>query len=124
MTLLGNNGILQNPAKFQFCNQEVDWSGFRITKDGVKPMPHIGFAHVNMRAELGVKTTKRLLRDNVSSNGKLDNLAVTKALLTYRNTLDRDTRLSPAFMLLGGNLRDFLPTKPFLLSTSDLSGTW
>ena len=41
LTVLGNNGILQNPAKFQFCKQEVDWSGFRITKDGVKPMPHI-----------------------------------------------------------------------------------
>ena len=41
LTLLGNNGILQTPAKFQFCEQEVDWSGFRITKDWVKPMPHI-----------------------------------------------------------------------------------
>ena len=41
LTLLGNDGILQNPAKFQFCKQEVDWSGFRITNDGVKPMAHI-----------------------------------------------------------------------------------
>ena len=41
LSLLGNNGILQNPAKFQFVKQEVDWSGFRITKDGVKPKPHI-----------------------------------------------------------------------------------
>ena len=41
LTLLGNNGILQNPAKFQFCKKEVDWSGFRISSDGVRPMPHI-----------------------------------------------------------------------------------
>ena len=27
-------------------------------------------------------------------------------------------------MLLGGNLRDFLPTKPFLLRANDLSSTW
>ena len=44
LTLLGNNGILQNPAKFQFCKQEVDWSGFRISSDGVRPMPHISQA--------------------------------------------------------------------------------
>ena len=44
LTLLGNNGILQNPAKFQFCQKEVDWSGFRISSDGVKPMSHISQA--------------------------------------------------------------------------------
>ena len=44
------------------------------------------FAHSNTRAELRVKTAKRLLRDNMSSTGKLDTLALTKALLTYRNT--------------------------------------
>ena len=64
------------------------------------------------------------MRDNVSSNGKLDNLAVTKALLTYGNTQDRDTGLSPTIMLLGRNPRDLLPTKPFLLRASDLSSTW
>ena len=43
LTVRGNTTrqLLQNPTKFQFCKQEVDWSGFRITKDGVKPMPHI-----------------------------------------------------------------------------------
>ena len=35
------NGILQNPEKFQFCHKEVDWSGFRIAKGTVAPMPHI-----------------------------------------------------------------------------------
>ena len=41
LTLLGRNGILQTPAKFQFCQKEVDWSGFRIGDDSVRPMPHI-----------------------------------------------------------------------------------
>jgi hypothetical protein len=41
LTLLGRNGILQNPEKFQFCHKEVDWSGFRIEKGTVAPMPHI-----------------------------------------------------------------------------------
>jgi hypothetical protein len=44
LTLLGRNGILQNPAKFQFCQKEVDWSGFRIAGDTVRPMPHISQA--------------------------------------------------------------------------------
>ena len=43
------------------------------------------------RVELGDKTAMRLLRDNMSSIGKLDNMAVTKALLTYRKTPNRDT---------------------------------
>jgi hypothetical protein len=30
LTLCGRNGILKNPAKFQICRKEVDWSGFRI----------------------------------------------------------------------------------------------
>ena len=44
----------------------------------------VGFAHANTRAELGVKSAKRLRRDNIPSNGKVDKVAVTRALLTYR----------------------------------------
>ena len=39
LELLGNNGILQNPDKFQFGKKVVDWSGLRITADSVKPLP-------------------------------------------------------------------------------------
>ena len=88
----------------------------------------VGFPHANTRAELAVKSAKRLLRDNVSPNGSLDNVAVTRAVLTYRNTPDRDTGLSPAYMLLGRQLKDFLPSKPDHLpplgSHKDLSSTW
>ena len=41
LSLLGRNGILQNPAKFQFCQKKVHWAGFEIGDDDVKPMPHI-----------------------------------------------------------------------------------
>ena len=62
------------------------------------------------------------------SNGSLDNVTVTRADLTYRNTPDRDTGLSPAYMLLGRELKDFLPSKPDHLpplgSHKDLSSTW
>jgi hypothetical protein len=65
--------------------------------------------HANARAELGVKTVKRMLRDNVSARGTLDRAAVSRALLQLRNTPDRDTKLSPAKALYGREFRDFLP---------------
>ena len=63
----------------------------------------------NGRAELAVKTAKRLLMDNVGANGSLDNDAIVRAFLTYRNTPDPGCKLSPAQILLGRQLRDTLP---------------
>jgi hypothetical protein len=65
--------------------------------------------HANTRAELGVKTVKRLLRENVTIHGKLESAKFSRALLQYRNTPDRDTKMSPAMALFGRELRDFLP---------------
>ena len=65
--------------------------------------------HSNARAELGVKTVKRMLRNNVSSTWKLNKAKFSRALLQLRNTPDRDTRMSPAMALYGRELRDFLP---------------
>ena len=69
----------------------------------------VGNPHADSRAELGVKTVKRMLRDNVSANGSLDRAGVLRALLQLRNTPNRDTKLSPARALFGRELRDFLP---------------
>ena len=66
-------------------------------------------AHSNCRAELGVKTMKRLVRDNLSLTGNLETVKLSRALLQYRNTRDRDIGKSPAEMLMGRQLRDFLP---------------
>ena len=66
----------------------------------------------NGRAEVSVKAMKRLLRDNVSSNGKLDTDAVTRGILQLRNTPETDSNLSPAQILLGRTLRDSLPLRP------------
>ena len=41
----------------------------------------------NGRAELAVKATKRLLMENVGTNGELENDRIVQALLTQRNTL-------------------------------------
>jgi hypothetical protein len=67
--------------------------------------------HGNTRAEVGVKTGKRLVRNNVGPGGSLDTLGMGRALLQYRNTPDRDTGLSPAQVVFGRRLRDFLPVQ-------------
>ena len=66
----------------------------------------------NGRAEVTVKAMKRLLRDNVDHNGKLDTDAVTRGILQLRNTPESDSGLSPAQIVLGRTLRDSLPLKP------------
>ena len=72
----------------------------------------VGFPHGNCRAEVGVKTAKRLLRDHLNPSGALDTMAVTRALLQHRNTPDRDLGVSPAELLFGRKLKDFLPSRP------------
>ena len=69
----------------------------------------VAFPHSNQRAELGVKSMKRLIRENTGGDGSLDNNKFLRALMQYRNTPDRDTNYSPAQVIFGRNLRDFLP---------------
>ena len=37
LTLVGRNGIVLNPTKFVFAKDRVDFAGFTITPDSVKP---------------------------------------------------------------------------------------
>ena len=78
----GNGGPEFKSEKFKSCMRQY----------GVKHrLTSVGFAHANCRAELAPKYAKRLLRDHVSPSLGLDNIAVTRAVITYRNTLDRNT---------------------------------
>ena len=70
----------------------------------------MALAQSNKRVELGVKSMKRLIRENTNSDGSLTNDKFLRALMTYRNTPDRDTGMSPAQVIFGRNLRDFLPS--------------
>ena len=67
------------------------------------------FPHSNSRAELGVKSGKRILMDNMSSDGKVNTDKFLRAMLQYRNTPQPDTRMSPAQIVFGRYLRDFIP---------------
>ena len=53
----------------------------------------VNHAQSNGRAEVCVKTVKRLLRTNISRDGSLDTDAVMRGLLQLRNTPDPGTNL-------------------------------
>lgn len=60
----------------------------------------------NGRAEVAVKSAKRLLRSNVGMSGSLDNDNFLRAMLQLRNTPDPDCKISPAEIIFGRPLRD------------------
>ena len=39
LSLVGENGIILNPEKFEFAEDEVSWAGVRLTADKVEPLP-------------------------------------------------------------------------------------
>ena len=55
---------------------------------------------------------KRLVMDNSTADGSLDNNGMMAGMLQLRNTPERDSGLSPAKVLLGRPLRDGLPFPP------------
>ena len=86
-------------------------------------------AESNGRAELAVKATKRLLRENTGPEGSLNTDAMVKALLVKRNTPDPDCKLSPAEVVFGRKLRDTLPCKglqngPMVYQNQDIAKKW
>ena len=66
------------------------------------------FPQSNGRAEVTVKTAKRLLRSNTGPTGSLDHDLFVRAMLKLRNTPDPDCKLSPAQIIFGRPLRDSL----------------
>ena len=67
------------------------------------------YPRANTRAELGVKSMKRLLRNNTTASGSLNCDGFSWAILEFRNTPCRDIGVSPSNILFGRNLKDHLP---------------
>ena len=65
--------------------------------------------HANCRAEIAVKAVKRMLMDNTSPSGSLDVDKFQKAMLIYRNSIDPETKASPALIVFGRPIRDPIP---------------
>ena len=68
----------------------------------------VSFPQSNGRAEVAVKTAKRLLMSNTGPTGSLDHDRFLRAMLQLRNTPDPDCNLSPAQIIFGRPLRDSL----------------
>ena len=64
------------------------------------------FPRSNGRAEVAVKSAKRLLHSNINASGSLDNDRLLQGLLQLRNTPDPDCHLSPAQIIFGRPIRD------------------
>ena len=62
----------------------------------------------NGRAEVAVKTAKRLLHSNTGPSGSLNTDKFLRAILQLRNSPDPDCNLSPAQIIFGRPLRDAL----------------
>ena len=69
----------------------------------------VSYPQSNGRAELGVKTSKRLIQHNTAPDGSLDTDKALKAILQHRNTPIPELGLSPAQLLLHRQLRDSIP---------------
>ena len=65
--------------------------------------------HSNCRAEIAVKQSKRILTDNIDESGNLNKDSFHRALLSYRNTPDQFTKVSPAKSVFGRDIRDGIP---------------
>ena len=65
--------------------------------------------HANSRAEIAVKTVKRMLMDNTAPNGSIDIDRFQKAMIIYRNSIDPETKASPALIIFGRPIRDPIP---------------
>ena len=67
------------------------------------------YPRANKRAEVAVKSAKRLVMENLGPGGSLDTDKFARALLAHRNCPDSETGLSPAQIIFGRQLRDHLP---------------
>ena len=72
----------------------------------------VAFPHSNCRAEVGVKTVKRLITGNVGKDGAINIDTFQAAILQYRNTPDPTTKMSPAMCVFGRPVRDLIPILP------------
>ena len=86
-----------------------EMSGF-FRKWGVKQRISTAYnPQANKRAEVGVKAAKRIIRENVGHLGTLNTNKFHQALLAHRNAPDPTTKVSPAQIVFGHDVKDIIP---------------
>ena len=78
------------------------------------------FPKSNLRAESAVKSAKRIVLDNSKSDGSPDLDRIARAIMQHRNTPDTEYGISPAQLVFGRPIRDFLPVRPGDFSPSEV----
>ena len=78
------------------------------------------FPKSNLRAESAVKSAKRVVLDNSNLDGSPDLDRISRAIMQHRNTPDSEYGLSPAQLVFGRPIRDFLPVRPGDFSPSEV----
>ena len=74
----------------------------------------------NLKAETSVKSAKRIVMDNTKLDGSPEWDKIIRATMQHRNTPDTEFGLSPAQLLFGRPIRNFLPIKPGQFSPSEV----
>ena len=100
LALVGSNGITLNPKKFQFCQREVSFAGFRITQDDVKPLPKYLDAILNFPRPSAISDIRSYfgLVNQVSHYAKLTGMmAPFKPLLSPKTRFRWNDELEQAF---------------------------
>ena len=111
-TLFTSYGVLEEIASDggpQFIS--TDFQSFLKTWGIHHRLSSAEYPQSNGRAELAVKTAKRIILEN-TVRGSLDTDKVARALLQYRNTPIQSIGLSPAQVLFHRQMRDHLPNHP------------
>ena len=90
--------------------QSAEYKNFCRTWDVQRRLSSAYYPQSNGRAEVAVKSAKRILEGNIDSlSGCLDTDAAAKAIMTHRNTPNQETGIAPSVMLFGRPIRDHLP---------------
>ena len=100
LILLGSSGVVLNPDKFKFAQRTVEFAGFRISNDGIEPLPR----YLEAIKSFPTPTSKTDIRswygllNQVSNYGQLrDCLAPFRHLLSSKTKFEWDENLDQAF---------------------------
>ena len=100
LELMGKNGVILNPQKFQFAQREINFSDFKITEKEIKPHDKFIKAIKNFPSPKCLTDVSSWfgLVHQVSHYGKLTNLmAPFMPLLSPKTKFYRDVDLEAAF---------------------------